>query len=471
VLAASLTGALPIAIEYVGTPDLRVLAATLAFAIASTMMFGLWPAWRLAGTDVVQELKQQVGESAAGRRRRWLSMRDALVVGQVALSLALLTAGGLFVRSAMDAASAEPGYRFENGIVASIDPGMAGYDQARGRQIYDRLLDDVRALPGVRAASVAALISYGDVTDSETVRRPGTTGDAGRSRAVSNTVGADYFAALELPVLRGREFTRAEEASPEGAKVAIIDEPLAQKLFAGEDPLGMQLAFIEDDGTPKGEPVQIVGIVPGTRHDLYDREPVAHVYRPFGQHYQSMMILHVKHAGGGPAADTAVLEAVRNTIKSVDDRLPLLWLRTLDDYREASLALWLARVGARLFSIFGLLALFLAVVGIYGVKAYLVTLRTREVGIRMALGASRRAVLWLMLRDSLRLTGIGVAIGLGLAGLIASAVARIVFRASPFDPLVFGCAVALITAAAAGATYLPARRATRVEPFAALRTD
>jgi len=470
VLAASLSGALSFAVDLDLAPDLRVLAATLAFAVAATLMFGLWPAWRLARTDVVQELKQQVGESVRGGRR-WLSLRDALVVGQVALSLALVTAAGLLVRSAMDAARTSPGYEYRNGLVASVDPGLAGYDEARGRQLYGRLLEDVRSLPGVRAASVASLISYGEVSDSETLRRPGTSGDEGKARGIANIVGSDYFAALGLPVLRGREFTRGEEMSDQGSRVALIDEPMAKALFPGEDPLGQQVVFVKADDTPKGPPLEIVGIVPGLRHDLYDREPVAHVYTPFGQRYQSWMTLHVKHAGGGPEAEAALLRSVRAAMRGVDERLPVLWLRTLESHHEASLFLWLARVGGRLFSIFGVMAMFLAAVGLYGVKAYLVSLRTREIGIRMALGASPRGVLWLMVRDALILTGVGVVVGLGLAALVATAVAGIVFRSSPFDPVVFAGAVTLIAVTAAIASYIPSRRVIRIEPFAALRDE
>ena len=469
-LATSLSGAVTIAVDLDLAPDLRVLAATFAFAVAATLMFGLWPAWRLARTDIVQELKQQVGESARGRRR-WLSMRDALVVGQVALSLALVTAAGLLVRSATDAARVDPGYEYHNGLVASVDPGLAGYEEAQGRQLYGRLLEDVRSLPGVRAASVASLIAYGEVSDSETLRRPGTTGDQGKARGIANIVGSDYFAALGLPVLRGREFTRGEEMSAPGSRVALIDERMAKKLFPGEDPLGQQIVFVEADDTPKGPALEIVGIVPGLRHDLYDREPVAHVYTPFGQRYQSWMTLHVKHAGGGPEAEAALLRSVRAAIRGVDERLPVLWLRTLESHHEASLMLWLARLGARLFSVFGVLAMFLAAVGLYGVKAYLVSLRTREIGIRMALGASRQGVLWLMVRDSLILTGVGVAVGLGLAALVAAAVAGLVFRSSPFDPVVFAVAVGFIAVTAGFAAYLPARRVTRIEPFAALRDE
>ena len=470
-LATSLSGALSFTVDLDLAPDLRVLAATLAFAVASTLMFGLWPAWRLARTDIVQELKQQVGESARGRRR-WLSLRDALVVGQVALSLALVTAAGLLVRSAIDAARVEPGYEYRNGLVASVDPGLAGYEEARGRQLYGRLLEDVRSLPGVRAASVASLISYGEVSDSETLRRPGTSGDQGKARGISNIVGSDYFAALGLPVLRGREFTRGEEMSAEGARVALIDEPMAKALFPGEDPLGQQVVFVKADDTPKGPPLEIVGIVPGLRHDLYDREPVAHVYTPFGQRYQSWMTLHVKHAGGGPEAEAALLRSVRAAIRGVDERLPVLWLRTLESHHEASLFLWLARVGARLFSIFGVLAHVprrrgpLRRQGLPGQPAH--------PGDRDPDGAGRlppRSPLadGARLPDPDRDRGSSSASGWRPWSRPPSRGSC--SASSPFDPVVFAGAVALIAVTAAVAAYIPSRRVTRIEPFAALRNE
>jgi predicted permease len=472
-LVTSFAGAIPFGIDVVVAmrPDARVLAAALGFAVASTLIFGLWPAWRLAKTDVVTELKQQAGDQPGGASRRWLSLRHALVVSQIALSLALLTAGGLFLRSAVAAAGADPGFEFRQGLAAGIDPSLAGYDERRGRQIYRDLLDRVRALPGVKAASVATLIPYGEVTEGERVRRPGTTGETGRASAIANIIGADYFAALGLPVLRGREFTRAEGESAAGAPVAIIDEPLARTLFPNEDPLGQPIVFVKDDESTKDGPFEIVGVVPGLRHDLYDREPVAHVYTSFGQHYRSWTNLHVKLAGGGREAEAAALEAVRRTVRGVDERLPMLWLKTLEDYRATNFFLWIARAGAKLFTTFGALALFLAVVGLYGVKAYLVSLRTREIGVRLALGASPRDVLWMILRDGLALTGVGIVVGLGLAALVALAVSRLVYQSSPFDPVVFTLGPIVLAAAAMAATWIPARRAMRVQPIVALRAE
>ncbi len=470
VLVSSFMVAMPVTIDFEPRPDARVVVATLGFAALSTIVFGLWPALRLARTDVVPELKEQTGDHAEGRRR-WFTLRHALVVTQMALSLGLLTAGGLFVKSAIGAASADPGFPFRDGIVASVDPGLAGYPEARGREIYREILERVRALPGVRAASVASLIPYGEVTEGGTVRRPGTKGDEGRASAISNVVSADYFASLGLSVIRGRGFTAAEEQSPDGARVALVDEPLAKRLFPNEDPIGQPIVFVKDDQTPKGLPYQIVGVVPGLRHDLFDRAPVAHVYTPFGQNYHSWMNLHVKLAGGGQAAEAAAIAAVRETIRRVDPRVPVLSIKSLENYRETNLFLWVARTGAKFFATFGLLALFLAVVGIYGVKAYVVSLRTREIGIRMALGAAPSDVLWLVLRDGLALTGTGVVVGLGLAAALGMAVSGMVYDSKPFDPVVYSAAVVVLVAAAMLATYIPARRAMRVEPTRALRTE
>ena len=284
-------------------------------------------------------------------------------------------------------------------------------------------------------------------------------------------MGSDYFAALGLSVLRGREFTPGEEESPDAAPVVIIDEPLARRLFPDEEPLGQQIVFLKRDDTVMGPPAEIVGIAPGLRHDLYDREAEAHVYTPFGQRYRSGMLLHVKTSGGGREAELATLALLRGTIRAVDDRVPILWLKTLESYHQTSLFLWMARAGAVMFSIFGALALLLAAIGLYGVKAYLVTLRTREIGIRIALGAAPRDVLWMVLRDSLVLTGFGVVLGLALAALVAMAVAGMVYQQSPYDPAVFAGAVVLLSLAALAATYIPARRATQVEPSTALRVN
>jgi len=467
-MADSLTSVLPLSLAIDGRPDLNVVAATAAFAAAATLAFALWPAWRLSRTDVVGELKQLAGEET-GRRRRLLTPRHALVVCQIALSLALLTGGGLFVRSAAGAAHADPGFELRDGLLASVDPSLAGYEELRSREVYRQLLERLRGLPGVRAASPASLVPFGEFSFGDRIRRLDTEADVGEMDTLTNVVGSDYFASVGLPILRGRDFTAAEEMSGAGAPVVIVDEPLAKELFPDVDPLGQQLLFLERDDSPAGPPLEIVGIVPGLRHSLFDREPVAHVYRAFGQRYRGAMTLHVKTEPG--VAPGELLASVREMVRAVDDRVPLLSLQTLEAYRDSSLWLWMARTGGLVFSTFGALALFLAVVGVYGVKAYVVGLRTREIGVRMALGATSRSVVWLLIRESMLLTGLGVAIGLVLATLVAAAVAQLIYQSSPYDPAVFAGAVAILSLAALAATWIPARRAARIEPFAALRTD
>jgi len=469
-IASPLTGSLPLAIDVDVGPDARVLAATLGLAVASACVFGLWPALRLTRPDVVSELKRQAGDTAVGRRR-WLSAGNALVVSQIALSLALLTAAGLFLRSAVDVADVDPGFAFRDGLVAGLDPGLAGYDEPRGRETYGRLLERVRALAVTRAASLASVVAYNEMTEEARVARPGASRDRTPTLAVRNIVSADYFASLGLTVLRGREFTAAEEAAASAAPVAIVDEPLADRLFRGEDPLGREIVLVDPDGEPVGPSREIVGIAPGLRQNILDRAPVAHVYTPTGREYRSSMTLHVKLNGGGPDAERAALASVRQAIRAVDDRLPVVYLEPLEGYRATNFYLWLARLGAKLFGLFAALAVALALIGLYGVKAYLVALRTREMGIRAALGAAPRDVLWLVMKDGAVLAGVGAAAGLGLAAIVARLLASLVYRASPFDPLVFAGAATLLFAAAMLATYVPARRAMQVEPTVALRSE
>ncbi len=217
--------------------------------------------------------------------------------------------------------------------------------------------------------------------------------------------------------------------------------------------------------------MEIVGVVPGLRHTMFDRSPIPHVYLPFGRNYRAGMTVHVKLAGGGRPAEVAALRAVREELRAIDERLPVLMLKTLEEFRESTIYLWMARAGAKFFTTFGALALFLAAVGLYGVKAYLVSLRTREIGIRLAIGASPRDVLWMVMREGLTLTLGGLAIGLALALLIAKVVGSYLYQASPYDPVVFSVAPMVLAAASMLASYLPARRAMRVEPIIALRTE
>ena len=479
VLIASLSGSrFPLAIAFSPAPDGRVVVATLLFAVGSLLFFGLGPAWRLTRTDVVTDLKGagERASTAAGR----LSGRNAMVVGQIALALALLVAGGLFARAAFLAATGDPGYRLSHQLLVNVDPGLAGIDQARGTAIYRRLLAQLRALPGVESASAASSVSFGDFTEDV---QPSTIGrgDSGsessrheRAPSILTVVGADYFRTLGIPVLRGRGFTPAEAQASSGARKpepAVIDEPLARALFPGRDPVGQPLRLGHGEHDEPPDVVQIVGVVRGVRQDLDDPAPVPHVYVPFGGNYRSNMFIHLRVAAGGPAGEVAMLGTVRRAIRDVDPALPVISLQTMTQYRESSIDLWVIRTGARMFTLFAVLALLLAAIGVYGVKAYVVSRRTREIGIRMALGAEPRDVLWMMLKEGLKLTGLGLGLGLLLALAVAKLLSSLLIQVSTFDPLVFTVAPLVLALAALAASYVPARRATRVVPLEALRVE
>ncbi|MGH9330225.1 MAG: ABC transporter permease [Vicinamibacterales bacterium] len=474
-LASSLVPLLPLALEFDPKPDANVLAVTIVFAVLSTLTFGLGPALKLSHTDVVVDLKDLDALRARGDRRRWFGARNLLVVGQIALSLALLVAGGLFARGAMNAAAADPGFRYERIVLASLDPGLAGYDEARTRTLYRNVMERVRAIPGVEAVTITSIVPFGEFQEGRPIERPGgaSATEGGRSPSYM-IVGADYFKTLGLRMLRGREFTRTEEESPDAPRVAIINEPLARRLFPNEDPLGQMIRITRHEGQPSGvdfEPMQVVGVAPGLRASLFDQGPVPHLYVPAGNHFRTGMHLHARTARGGPEGEAAALTAVRSELRAVDDRLPVLVLSTMQTFHDRSLGLWGVRMGGRLLTTFGALALILAVVGVYGVKSYVVSQRTREIGIRMALGARPASVLWLVLREGVWLTAIGLAIGLPLAALAGSALSGMLYQVSPLDPIVFSMAPIVLAVTAVAACYLPARRATRIMPLTALRTE
>jgi putative ABC transport system permease protein len=298
-------------------------------------------------------------------------------------------------------------------------------------------------------------------------------------------VGADYFRSLGLRMLRGREFAAAEEDSASGSRVAIIDEPLATRLFPNTDPLGQYVVLVSEqapsgpqagvsvrsDDTAGNQPMLIVGVAPGVRHSLFDQVPQPHLYVPAGQQYRAAMNIHLRLASSSRAVESAVLQAVRGEIRALDEHLPVLGLKTMREHRAKSAAVWIVQTGANLFSVFGGVAVLLAVFGIYAVKAYVVARRTREIGIRMALGATPHDVRWMVLREGMVLTVGGVAVGLALAAILAKAVSSMLYQVSTFDPLIFTAAPLVLAAVAMLACYVPAYRATKVVPLSALRFE
>ena len=468
-LAGSLASVLPLAIHFDPRPDGAIMAATTCFAVLATMLFGIGPALKMSRADLVSDLKELTTEATGTVFGRRFTGRNVLVVGQIALSLMLLTAGGLFARGALKAAATNPGFSYQQALLVSTDPSLVQYDEARGRASYRSILERMRRIAGVDAVGMASSVPFGDIHEGHSVERVGGAADRHVS-ATFRIIGAEYFRALNLPMIRGREFTASEEDSSVAPRTAIIDERLSRRLFGAEDPMGQLVRFVQQPGSRQledREPMTIVGIAAPVRDELFDREAGPAVYVPAGRNYRAGMNLHVHAARAGTEAD--LLAAIRREIRDFDPHLPILQATTMRAFHERSLQLWAVRAGGRLFLFFGVLALLLAVVGLYGVKSYLVAQRTREIGIRMALGARSSDVLMMVLREGATLSLVGVAIGLPLAALLGRLLSGLLYDVTPLDPVVFVAAPTLLAAAALIATWLPARRATRVTPLTALR--
>jgi predicted permease len=467
-LVQSFQAVLPLSVQFDPRPDALVTGVTTAVAVAATLLFGLGPALKMARTDVVSDLKEAANDTSVFGRR--FSARNIMVVGQIALSFMLLAAGGLFARGALKAAAATPGFSYAQELLVTVDPSLVQYPESRGRASHRDALARIRAMPGVVSASSASTVPFGDMHEGRPIERVGGNSPQ-HVESVFRIVGADYFRTLNLPMLRGREFTAAEADSPTAPRVAIVDERLARRLFGDEDPIGqsIRLQHREDlQGKYDSEPMAIVGISAPIRDELFDREAGPAIYVPSGRFYQAMTNIHVRIAQ--PGAEAGVLSSIRQELRSLDPRLPLLQATTMASFHDRSIELWAVRAGGRLFLVFGLLALSLAIVGLYGVKSYVVSQRTKEIGVRMALGADRGAVLQMMLKEGAVLAGIGIAIGLPLAAALGKLLSAMLYDVKPLDPIVFVSAPALLALAALIATWIPARRATRVSPLAALRS-
>ena len=491
-LIASLARIADADLVWISGPSPVILGATLVFCVLGTIGFALGPALKLSRAGVIEDLKQQAGEDAVRPRWKFLP-RNPLVVMQIAFSLALVTAAGLFLRGATKAAAIDTGLHVDHEFLVEVDASLGGFDKKRSQELYRVLGERLSTLPGVEHASISALVPFGNTSIRRGVQRagaypesdhePATAADGLRFSPNWNSVGADYFATVGLPLLRGRSFTSAEVTQPGGPPVAIIDEVLAKKLWPDGDALGQRIQFPLDRSEPpekadsenadikRGEPMEIIGIVPATRSRLFENPPPGALYLPFSRGFRSDVFFFVKLTSNASGNETATADLLRRTVQSVDPALPLLEVRTFAQHFDSNAQLWVIRAGAALFSIFGGLALGLSVVGVYGVKAYSVARRTREIGIRMALGAEGKTVLWMILREGFAMVAAGLVLGLLLAFGTGKIVSSILFDVSSTDPFAFTIAPVVLMAAALLATWLPARRATKISPMTALRTE
>ena len=459
-------------------PDAMVLAATFLFCLLATLLFSLGPALKTSKADLLHDLKQQVGEpTRTGRFSRFFAPRHVSIMAQIALSLMLLFSAGLFFRGALKASSVNPGFQPGGDLVTEFDFSLVRKDPLEARRLMFAFTQSARELPGVQTAALGTLLPYGNFTTTRrvmSVREALPTDpkapDPGASALYTATT-PRYFDAIGVKILRGRDFTQAEAENKNMPRVAIIDDEMAKKLFPHAEAIGQHIRYTQppNDGSPND--MEVVGVVKSHRHDVQTDTLNRRLFVPLAQGYSGNAYLHVRFATKDRHALVGLIPTLRQTLLNVDSDLPILSIAPFSDLLEKSVGLWVVRLGAELFAVFGAIALFLAVVGVYGVKAYTVACRTREIGIRMALGAHRRDVFALIMRQGAMQTALAVVVGLLLSLAAGRILAQILYEVSPSDPIALLASSVTLASAALLACFLPARRAARINPVEAMRAE
>ena len=462
-------------------PDAVVLAVTFLFCLTATLMFSLGPALRASRVDLVHDLKQQAGDTAgASRLNRFFAPRHCLVMAQIALSLMLLFSAGLFFRGALKAGGLDLGFEPAGGLVAELDFSLGNTPEVEAKRAMFAAVDRVRAMPGVQSAALATFLPYGNVSNQTRVIPASAAPSAKATDKNAPDPGVDgdyssitpgYFDALGVRLLRGRDFTATEASDRASPRVAIIDEILAKKLFPDGNALGQRIRYTQPPAAGSPAEMEIVGIVAQHRHNISNKHRVGFIFVPLAQAFSANVFIHARLATKDRRTTAAGVAQLRSTLRALDPDLPVLQILPFTTVVEKNISLWVVRIGAVLFGVFGGVALALAVVGVYGVKAYAVARRTREIGIHMALGAQAGDVLALILRQGALQTALAVVVGVGLSLAAGQLLATMLYQVSPADPFALGTAAALLTAAALFACWIPARRATRINPITALRTE
>jgi predicted permease len=461
--------------------DMRVLAATLGFCLVAAVLSGAKPALRLSRRDTSAALKSSGSGvlRSTGRVRR---PHGLSVLLQIALSVVLVMGAALFTRSAMKTAPADWGFRLDDKLIIKLDSMAAGYDPAHTQQVYESLAQHLWALPGVRAVSVSASFPLAeggsggpvceydpgaaeDLRDEAQVLRE-RVANPPRETSKRYTVGLDYFDAMGMPLLQGRAFHRLDH-SPAAEKVAIIDECLARRLRRDGNALG---CLIQCDRRFSPAPYRVVGIAPSLRIVSDNDFNPTQIYVPLDSDARPAFI-HLRVASGSRRAAASLLRQIASEIRRIDPRLPILSATPLADFHTANPFVWLWGFGARLAALFGGMALFLASLGIYAVKGHMVALRTPEIGVRKALGATQRDIMGMVLHEGLALTLAGLAVGLVLALAAGRVIASLLYGVGSVDPVSIVATVTLLGAASLLAGYIPARRAARVDPMVAVRYE
>jgi predicted permease len=442
------------------SPDLRLIAYTVGILGLTVLMFGLVPALKATAVDVAPTLKENSSAVIGGKNR--IGAGKILVVIQVALSLLLMVGAGLFVRTLRNIKSLGVGFRPESVLIATVDPGLVGYKGARAISLYREIRERIEGLNGIRSTSFSAFSPIGQLRGIAMVSVPGYIASPGEQPIVSlNRVGPRYFETLGVPVLRGRDIGLSDtEDSP---KIAVINETMANKYFQGQDALGKVLNVRFVSGTRQ---VEIAGIVKDSKYSKIQEEISPTIYTPVFQSSEAGRMTFEARAESNPRN---LIADIRRVVSEIDSNVPLFDVKTIEDQIDESLVQ--ERLVARLSGFFGLLALALACVGLFGVTSYEVARSTNEIGIRMALGATPGKVLWAVMRAALILVLVGMAIGLLGSLLLTPLVSKLLFGLQASDPLTFAAASAVMAAASIIASYIPARRASRIDPIIAIRYE
>jgi macrolide transport system ATP-binding/permease protein len=441
--------------------DARVLTFTTILAVATGMIFGLAPAIQSSKPDIVPILKNEMVPAGTAHRglRGFFSLRQMLVIAQIALSLVSLVAAGAFLRSLTRAQATDTGFETSGVLVMTFNLGREGYTPARGQIFYEQAATRVAELPGVRHATIAqnAPLAGGLLRSVFPEGQDTTTRD--RILVQVNSIGTGYFDTIGIPLDRGRDFTRADAMG--APLVVIVNQTMAERFWPNEDAIGKRFKFFGDAGF-----TTIVGVARNSKYNGVAEDPIPFIYQPILQNYSPQATLHVRTDGNA----AALAGAVRHGVQEIDPTLSVFDIRTLEDQVFGSLAP--LRTNVIIMATFGLLALGLASIGLYGVASYSVTQRTREIGVRMALGAARGSVLRLILGHGILLVGAGVAVGLVAAMSLMSLVpAALLPNVSVRDPVTFAGTSALLAVVAIVASCIPAYRATRIDPLVALRAE
>ena len=447
-------------LKFITVPDPRVLLFALIVCLGTALLFGLAPALQASRGDVAPTLKDQANAVSAGGNAGW---RKLLVCFQVSLSLLLLIGAGLFVRTLQNLKNLSPGFEVSSLIAFDLDPTLSGYDADRAKLFYRGLTEKMRSTPGVRAAalSVVAPLNF-DEWDS-TVTVEGYASKPGEDmNPWVNYVSPDFFRTLKIPIFAGRDFLDRDIVG--APQVAIVNENFAHHYFGDRSPIGHRIGMGGDPGTKTD--IEIIGVVRDIRYQTMRQAPPRQVFFPYLQNKWATGMTAYVRTDMDP---NSMFNVLRGAVHQLDANLPMYQLRT--EERQVNDSLAVERLAASLSTAFGILATVLAAIGLYGVMAFLVTRRTREIGIRMALGALSSNVVWMVLREVMVVVAVGIAIGLPCALAVTRLVRNQLFGMSPYDPSVICFSLLGIAVLAGLSGYLPARRASRVDPLIALRYE